>query len=284
MIAFLQQNIGFFLISIGIFGLIIGSFLNVIIYRLPIMLERSWHYQSTQLLGLTQTSSEEKKARLNLFFPRSHCIHCQQPIHFFDNIPLLSFLILRGKCRYCRQKIAWHYPVVEILAAIMSMLVAWRFGVSIETLAGLVFTWILLCLAFIDLKHQLLPDVITLPLLWLGLLCSLYLSITNVNSAILGACIGYSSLWLLNQVYQFFKNTPGMGYGDFKLFAALGAWLGWASLPFIILCASLLGISGGMVLIVSKNYDHKTPIPFGPCLALAGWIALLFGPIITVWF
>jgi leader peptidase (prepilin peptidase)/N-methyltransferase len=284
MIAFLQQNNVFFLTMIGILGLIMGSFLNVVIYRLPIMLERSWYSQSSELLGLVQVTHLQEKSRLNLFLPRSHCPKCQHPIHFLDNVPLISFLLLTGKCRYCRLKIGWRYLVVEILAALMGMLVAWRFGVSFETLAGLIFTWGLLCLVFIDLKHQLLPDVITLPLLWLGLLCSLYLSITDVQNAILGACVGYSSLWLLNQTYQFFMKTPGMGHGDFKLFAALGAWLGLASLPFIILSASILGICVGIALMMLRGNKLQTPIPFGPCLALAGWIVLLFGPMFSVWF
>jgi leader peptidase (prepilin peptidase)/N-methyltransferase len=274
MTAYLQQHFIFYLFCMGLLGLIIGSFLNVVIYRLPIMLDQRWRWECSQLLKLPLLKVEQTTI-LNLCLPRSHCIHCQRTIYFFDNIPLISFLWLKGRCRHCGEKISWRYPLVEVLSAFVCIVIALRFGVGFETIAGLIFSEYLLCLAFIDLKHQLLPDVLTLSLLWLGLIASLLGFFASPGDAIIGASCGYFIFWAINQIFLMLRKKPGMGHGDFKLLAALGAWFGWMALPFIIFFSSLLGVCVGLSLILFKNRHYKMPIPFGPFLALAGCIYLL---------
>jgi leader peptidase (prepilin peptidase) / N-methyltransferase len=260
-----------------VLGLLVGSFLNVAIHRLPIMLERRWRLQCQELTGEAASAS----ARYDLIVPRSRCPHCGHAISAIENVPLLSFLWLRGKCRGCAKPISRRYPLVELLTGLLSAAVAWHFGPSAAALGGLLLTWALVALSFIDYDHQLLPDDITLPLLWLGLCFNLQTTYVPLSSAVIGALAGYVSLWLVYQVFKLISGREGMGYGDFKLFAALGAWLGWQLLPFIILLSSLLGAIIGVGMIVFVGRDRSLPIPFGPFLCLAGFIALLWGDALT---
>jgi leader peptidase (prepilin peptidase)/N-methyltransferase len=264
----------------GLFGLAIGSFLNVVVHRLPVMLERRWQNQCRELLNPNQPPTDASN-RFDLIVPRSRCPHCEHAITALENIPVLSFLWLRGKCSACHKPISWRYPLVELLTGCLSVLVAWRFGFSLAALAGLALTWSLIALSFIDVDRQLLPDDITLPLLWAGLLFNIFAVFVPLSSAVIGAMAGYVSLWLVYQLFKLTTGKEGMGYGDFKLFAVLGAWLGWQSLPLIILLASLVGAVVGISFIVFFGHDRRMPIPFGPFLCAAGWIALLWGEPLT---
>jgi leader peptidase (prepilin peptidase)/N-methyltransferase len=264
----------------GLFGLAIGSFLNVVVHRLPVMLDRRWQSQCRELLNPNQPPADASN-RLDLIVPRSRCPHCGHAITALENIPVLSFLWLRGKCSACRKPISWRYPLVELLTGCLSVLVAWRFGFSLAALAGLALTWSLIALSFIDVDRQLLPDDLTLPLLWAGLLFNIFAVFVPLSSAVIGAMAGYVSLWLVYQLFKLTTGKEGMGYGDFKLFAVLGAWLGWPSLPLIILLASLVGALVGISFIVFFGHDRRMPIPFGPFLCAAGWIALLWGEPLT---
>ena len=264
----------------GLFGLAIGSFLNVVVHRLPIMLERRWQSQCRELLNPDQPPSKAV-GRFDLIMPRSRCPHCGHAITALENIPILSFLWLRGKCSACRKPISRRYPLVELLTGCLSIAVAWRFGFGLAALAGLALTWSLIALTLIDIDRQLLPDDITLPLLWAGLLFNIFAVFTSLTSAVIGAIAGYVSLWLVYQLFKLATGKEGMGYGDFKLFAVLGAWLGWQSLPLIILLASLVGAVVGISFIVFFGHDRRMPIPFGPFLCAAGWIALLWGEPLT---
>lgn len=265
---------------IGLFGLAIGSFLNVAIHRLPIMLERQWRNQCQELLHPDQPSAASSE-RYDLVAPRSRCPHCGHTITALENVPVLSFLWLRGKCSACGEPISWRYPFVEILTGCLSAFVAWRFGFSTAALAGLVMTWSLIVLAFIDYDRQLLPDDITLPLIWTGLILNIYAVFVPLSSAVIGAASGYVSLRLVYQIFKLLTGKEGMGFGDFKLFAALGAWLGWQSLPLIILLASLVGAVMGVAFILFRGHDRRVPIPFGPFLCITGWIALMWGDTLT---
>lgn len=264
----------------GLFGLAIGSFLNVVVHRLPVMLERRWQSQCRELLNPNQTQTDASE-RFDLIVPRSRCPHCGHAIMALENIPVLSFLWLQGKCSACRKPISWRYPLVELLTGSLSVLVAWRFGFSLAALAGLALTWSLIALSFIDVDRQLLPDDLTLPLLWAGLLLNIFAVFVPLSSAVIGAAAGYVSLWLVYQLFKLTTGKEGMGYGDFKLFAVLGAWLGWQSLPLIILLASLVGAVVGISFILFFGHDRRMPIPFGPFLCAAGWIALLWGEDLT---
>lgn len=284
-----------------VFSLLVGSFLNVVIHRLPIMLEREWRAQAEEVLGsngLSDTSTAgngrsqgkqapttraEPPATYNLVVPRSACPHCGAQIKAWQNIPVISYLLLKGKCASCRAPISLRYPIVELVTALLSAAVAWKFGFTSYAGAALVLTWFLIALTFIDYDTQLLPDNMTLPLLWLGLLVSLLptnpatgLPI-DTQSSVLGAAAGYLSLWSVYHLFKLITGKEGMGYGDFKLFAALGAWLGWQMLPLIILLSALTGAIVGVTLIVARGRDKNIPIPFGPYLAAAGWIALMWG-------
>ena len=274
---FFTVYFAWYLTLIGILGLCIGSFLNVVIYRIPLMLKQSWRSQCLEYLEM---HTEPKPEIFNLLRPRSICPHCKLPISAWQNIPLISFLILRARCANCGKRISWRYPLVEFLTAVISIVVANHFGVSVETLAGLIFTWTLIALVFIDFDHQLLPDDVTLSLLWLGLLFSLTGIFTDPQSAIIGCIAGYVSLWVIAKLFKLVRGIEGMGYGDFKLFACLGAWLGWQMLPFILLVSTLLGAAMGIYLILFKQKSRTSAIPFGPYLAIAGWIALLYGNVI----
>jgi len=276
----LKQSPGFLIFAVLLLGLCIGSFLNVVIYRLPRMLEQSWRAECRTLLQLP----ERPDPPLSLVTPRSRCPACGAPIPGWHNIPLLSYLLLRGRCAQCRAPISAQYPVVEAVTGLLSAFCAWHFGWSAQLAAALPLTWALIALTVIDLRTQLLPDAITLPLLWLGLLLSLAGVFVHPVASIIGAVAGYLSLWLAYQLFRLATGKEGMGFGDFKLLGALGAWLGWTALPIIILLASLAGAIVGVSLIVFRGHDRNVPIPFGPYLAAAGWIAMVWGhPLAATW-
>ena len=262
------------LVSGGLLGLIIGSFLNVVIYRLPLMLQKNWRQQCLEFLKQPSDSTTEK---FDLASPRSHCTHCKKTLSPWMNIPLLSFILLRGKCPYCQNKISKRYPLVELLSTLLSIFILYHFGFSWAGIAGLIFTWALLALIFIDIEHQLLPDEINLGLLWLGLLLSLGNVFVGSQEAILGAAAGYLFLWCVGWLFKKLRGIEGIGFGDYKLFAVFGAWFGWELLPFILLIAALLGTFVGLILMVNKKIHYRAPLAFGPYLAIAGWIALCYG-------
>ncbi|WP_006786340.1 prepilin peptidase [Thiorhodospira sibirica] len=279
-LTFLAEDLFWLLLLTGLVGLVIGSFLNVVIHRLPIMLERQWAQDAYGYFEASQgppPGEPPASTPYNLIVPRSACPHCNHQISALENIPLLSYLFLRGRCRACGTRISWQYPLVELASAGLSMVVVWYFGLSWEALAALVLTWALLALAVIDLRTTLLPDVITLPILWLGLVLNLSGLFTDATSSLLGAVAGYMSLWLVYQAFRLLTGKEGMGFGDFKLFALLGAWLGWQMLPLIILLSAFTGALVGLTLILLRGRDRNIPLPFGPYLAAAGWIALLWG-------
>jgi leader peptidase (prepilin peptidase) / N-methyltransferase len=283
--------------SVFLLGLLVGSFLNVVIYRLPIMLERQWRTQATELLSSGAASSGDASAgdppakpapaapeRFTLVTPRSACPHCKAPIKAWQNIPIISWLLLRGRCASCKARISARYPLVELATGILSAWVAWHFGFGWAAACGLLLTWALIALTGIDLDHQLLPDDITLPLMWAGLLAAVALSSSAGSAvpaaprdAIIGAASGYISLWLVFHAFRLVTGKEGMGYGDFKLFAALGAWLGWQMLPLVILLAAATGAVLGILMIMFRGRDRSAPMPFGPYLAAAGWIAMMYG-------
>lgn len=260
-------------------GLAVGSFLNVVILRLPVMMERDWQQQCREYLDPDTPAPTSES--YNLARPASHCPACRQPISALENIPVLSYLVLRGKCRHCGTRISPRYPIIELVTALLSVLVVQAFGPQWLTLAVLLFTWALIALTMIDLDHQLLPDTITLPLLWLGLLVNTQHGLTSLESAVWGAIAGYLILWCVYWGFRLITGKEGMGFGDFKLLAALGAWLGWQALPQIILLSSLVGAVVGITLISLRGQDRNIPIPFGPYLAAAGFISLMWGPQLT---
>lgn len=259
----------------GILGLLVGSFLNVVIYRLPVMMKRGWKKECQEFLELPITG--QGAATFNLALPGSHCPECKAEIKTYQNIPVLSYLFLRGKCANCQTGISLRYPCVEALTGILSVVVAYQLGGQIETLFALLLTWVLIALSGIDYDHQLLPDNITLPMLWLGLFLSLFNVFTDPVSSIIGAIAGYMTLWIVYHAFKLATGKEGMGYGDFKLLSLFGAWLGWQYLPLIVLLSSLVGAVIGTLLIIIVKRDRSIPIPFGPYLAIAGWIALLWG-------
>ncbi len=275
-----------FLSFVFIISLLVGSFLNVIIFRLPKILIRVWRKQCYEFLEQKDHDSNQERCKplRELFVKNSHCLHCNKTIKFYDNIPLVSYLILRGKCRSCKTKLSIQYPLIEALTAIFATIVAMRFGVTFQTVAGCLLTYVLLVQATIDIRHTLIPDEITLPMLWIGLLLSIPLIFVDSSSAIIGASIGYISLWLLYWVFLLVTNKEGMGFGDFKLLAMLGAWLGWQMLPFTILCSSVIGSIIGVGMVLVQGNKRIKRIPFGPFLAIAGWIALLYGNSINNWY
>ena len=261
---------------VGLVGLMVGSFLNVVIYRLPIMMQRNWRKECTEYLQIDSTETEYQEP-FNLVFPLSRCPSCKTPIRPYQNIPVISYLFLKGQCATCSHPISSRYPVIEVLTAITSAIVAWHFGDTPQTVFALMLTWSLIALSFIDIDHQLLPDSITLPVLWLGLFLSLFGIYTDTHASIIGAIAGYAVLWSVFHLFKLATGKEGMGYGDFKLLALFGAWLGWQYLPIIILLSSLVGAIIGLSMIIFVKRDHNIPIPFGPYLAAAGWIALLWG-------
>lgn len=278
----LVQNPGAFIGLAFAFALLVGSFLNVVIYRLPVMMERAWREEAAEILA--SEASELPEGQFNLAVPRSRCPHCGAQITALQNIPVLSYLVLGGKCANCKAPIPVRYPIVEFVTALMTALVAWRFGPGWEAAAGIGLTWTLIAISLIDADHQIIPDSIVLPLLWAGLALSLFHPVAGAEAlfvdpvtSIVGAMAGYLSLWSVYHLFRIATGKEGMGYGDFKLLAALGAWLGWQSLPLVILLSAVVGAVVGIALIALRGRDRNIPIPFGPYLAAAGWIAMMYG-------
>lgn len=315
----LQNNAIVFYGVVAFVSLMVGSFLNVVIHRLPIMMERSWNAgveeyihekeaaasvsnktpDSNSTSSSQQTSHDETSSiqldgvdnnttaitePFNLAVPRSRCPACQQEISAWQNIPVISYLILRGRCAGCKNPISVRYPVVEFVTMLLSLIVAWQLGPTPQAALGIVVTWFLVSMSMIDIDHQLLPDTMTLPLMWIGLLAALFPIFADLPSAVVGAAMGYLVLWSVYQLFRIITGKEGMGFGDFKLLAALGALLGWQSLPIIILLSSLVGAVVGLILIAITGRDKNIPIPFGPYLAAAGWIAMLWGESLSNWY
>lgn len=268
-----------FILLSGLLGLIIGSFLNVVILRVPRMLEIEWQQQAREILEPDREHAPP--ATYNLILPHSHCPKCKTEIKPWQNIPVISYLLLRGRCGNCKEPISLRYPAIELLTAGLSMLVAWQMGFGLATAGMLVLTWALVCLSMIDADTQLLPDIIVLPLLWLGLILNSFGVYTDLNTALWGAVAGYLSLWSVYWLFKLVTGKEGMGYGDFKLLAMLGAWGGWQVLPLTILLSSLVGAILGLIILKARGANNSTPLPFGPYLAIAGWIALIWGETIT---
>ena len=275
---FLAGDLPAFVFACLILGLLIGSFLNVVVYRLPLMLERDWKAQAREILELP---GEPQQTTFNLILPNSQCPHCAHEIKPWENIPVLSYLALRGKCSNCKAPISKRYPLIELACGLLSAYVAWHFGFTWQTAGMLLLTWGLLAMSLIDADHQLLPDALVLPLLWLGLIVNYFGLFTSLGDALWGAVAGYLSLWSVYWLFKLVTGKEGMGYGDFKLLAMLGAWGGWQVLPLTILLSSLVGAVLGVIMLRLRNAETSTPIPFGPYLAIAGWIALLWGDPIT---
>jgi len=269
----LQSNLEIYLVVVGILSAFIGSFLNVVIIRVPIMLHNLWTNYCQEFLELKLTKFE----RYNLFLPLSECVHCRTPIKWYDNIPIISYLLLRAKCRYCKGNISIQYPLVELFTVVFSVITAWQLGLNQAGLFGLFFVYVCIALSVIDIKHQILPDEMVLSTLWLGLIINLNNTFTSIHSAIWGTIIGYLVLWLLFWCYKLIKGLDGIGYGDFKFFACLGAWFGVEYLPLILIIASITGSIVGIMKIVFSGGGRYTKIPFGPFLALGGWCALIGG-------
>jgi len=274
-----------FIGTVFVLSLLVGSFLNVVIHRLPIMLDREWKAQAVEVLGTAQGTATAQVVveKYNLVVPRSACPHCGSPISALQNVPVVSYLLLGGKCKGCKAAISPRYPIVELGTAVLSAAAAWKFGFTPFTAGALVLTWMLVAMTCIDIDHQILPDNLTIPLMWLGLLASLASRAdsplpVNPQESLIGAAAGYLSLWLVYQLFKLVTGKEGMGYGDFKLLAALGAWLGWKMLPLVILLSAVTGAVVGIFMIVLRGRDRQIPIPFGPYLAAAGWIALMWGP------
>lgn len=277
MVEFLQYHFIHYLALAFIFGLCVGSFLNVVIYRLPLMLQAEWQAQCAELLNLPQAANEGEATAFNLWVPRSHCPHCKHPIAFFLNVPLFGFAWQRAKCRYCQEKISWRYPLVEILAGLLAVLCAWQYGVSYAAMSAMFLSFVLLALVFIDLDVFLLPDNLTLPLVWVGLIVSTFSLFVPSSSAIFGAVLGYLILWMIAKIFYYFTRVEGMGQGDFKLSAAIGAWIGWQLLPWMISIAAVLALIIGGAIVLIKKRALRDPIPFGPFLASSGFIMLFWG-------
>ncbi|WP_324288882.1 A24 family peptidase [Pseudomonas sp. SL4(2022)] len=278
MLNFLAGNLPAFVCVSLLLGLLIGSFLNVVVYRLPVMMTRDWREQAREILELP---AEPQTTTFNLILPNSSCPHCSHEIKPWENIPLFSYLFLRGKCSSCKAPISMRYPAVELTCGLLSAYVAWHFGFTWQAGGMLLLTWGLLAMSLIDVDHQLLPDSLVLPLLWLGLIVNSSGLFTSLEDALWGAIAGYLSLWSVYWLFKLVTGKEGMGYGDFKLLAMLGAWGGWQVLPLIILLSSLVGAVLGIIMLRMRNAETSTPIPFGPYLAIAGWIALLWGEQIT---
>lgn len=260
-----------------LFSLLVGSFLNVVIHRLPKMMEAEWQVQCAELRGEPAPDTP----RYNLWLPRSACIKCGYQITALENIPLLSWLWLRGRCSSCGTPISVRYPMVELLTALLSAAAAWKWGVDVQTLGALLLIWTLIVLAFIDLDTTLLPDSLTLPLLWLGLVFNLGGHFSSLSDAVIGAIAGYGVLWSVYWLFKLATGKEGMGFGDFKLLAAIGAWLGWQMLPVTLLLSSVVGAAIGIAMIVLVKHDRRVPFPFGPYLAGGGLVALFFGTDLT---
>ena len=271
---FWRENPGLLITGVVMLSLVVGSFLNVVILRLPVMMDRSWREDSRALLATPPIAASETD--VSLVHPPSSCPHCGHRIRPHENVPVLSYVLLRGRCGNCRESISPRYPIIELLTAVLSVIVVLRLGIGWPAVAGLALTWALVTLTVIDLDHQLLPDSITLPLLWAGLVVNQLTGVLPLRDALWGAVFGYLSLWSVYWCFKLVTGKEGMGYGDFKLLAALGAWLGWMALPTIVLVSSLLGALAGIGMMLFKGMKRDTPFPFGPFLAGAGWITLLW--------
>ncbi len=277
----LQQSIDFFVLVPGaywtvvfVIGLLVGSFLNVVIYRLPIMMQREWRHDCLEFL---KQPAEQTPERLNLLLPRSRCGHCGHQITALENIPVVSYLFLGGRCSSCKTPISAQYPLVELFTGVISLTIAIHFGVTLQALLALFFSWSLIAASGIDIGHKLLPDSITLPLMWVGILVSFFDVFVTLEDSVIGAMAGYLSLWSVYIIFKIITGKEGMGHGDFKLLAMLGAWLGWEMLFIIILTSSIVGAVVGVSMIMLKRLTRGTQIPFGPYLAAAGWFSLLYG-------
>jgi leader peptidase (prepilin peptidase)/N-methyltransferase len=264
------------LLFAGVFvlGLLCGSFLNVVILRVPALLEHDWRCQCQELLDL---KAEQKESPPGIVFSRSRCPKCGHGINALENIPLFSYIMLRGKCGACKAKISLRYPLVELATAILFVVTIWHFGPTLQGLSALLLTAFLIALAGIDIDHQLLPDNMTLPLMWAGILISFWSIHTDLNTSVIGAAAGYLVLWSIYHLFRLLTGKEGMGYGDFKLLAALGAWMGWQMLPLVVLLSSVVGAVVGLALMSSGKLQRDKPMPFGPFIAAAGWIALIWG-------
>ncbi len=282
--------LGLLLVAILVLGLVVGSFLNVVAYRIPIMMELAWREQASESAAEPFTPPPHAGGeKFNLLVPRSACPRCGARISAWRNIPVLSYLWLKGRCAACGGRVSPRYPLVETLVAALSVVVAAVYGPTWHMVAALGFTWTLVALSLIDLDHQLLPDSMTLPLLWAGLLISLVPAeggpmFAGLGDSVIGAAAGYLVLWSVYWLFRLLTGKEGMGYGDFKLLAALGAWLGWQLLPLVILLSAAVGSIVGLALILARGRDRQIPIPFGPYLAAAGWIALLWGRELVDWY
>lgn len=287
-ISLMSNNQALFFTFTFIFSLMIGSFLNVVIFRLPKMLEQGWKKECREFLADELAKpikdNDANEATITLSKPSSTCPSCQHKIRFYENIPVLSWLLLRGKCSQCHSKISLRYPLVELSTALLSVVIATHYGVTLTTLFLLVLTWGLVCLTLIDFDHMLLPDQITLPLLWLGLLVNINGAIVPLSDSVIGAVAGYMSLFSIFWLFKLITGKEGMGHGDFKLVAVFGAWIGWQLLPLLILMASAVGAIIGISMMLFKNHQREQVIPFGPYLAIAGWITLLWGNGIWSWY
>ena len=277
-IYFLQTQPVFFTFAMTILGMCIGSFLNVVIYRLPKMMQQDWREQCCELLDIKNGDITDQQ-KVNLVFPGSSCPSCQHKITALENIPVISYLFLKGRCRSCNTGISLQYPIIEMFTGLATAYVAWHFGFTLQTLFAVFFTWALICLSVIDLEHSLLPDDITLPFMWLGLACNIFGVFTDIYSSLIGAMLGYGILWIIFISFKTVTGKEGMGYGDFKLLALLGAWLGWQYLPLIILLSSIAASIIGIAMIIFKGRDKAAAFPFGPYLAIAGWITLIWARI-----
>ena len=269
-----EQQQPLYLGTLFVLGAVVGSFLNVVIYRLPVMMQREWRHDCLEFLEQPQAAEPEI---FNLSTPRSRCGNCGHQITALENIPIISYLVLGGKCSECKVGISLQYPLVELFTALLSVVVGWHFGVSLQALAALFLTWCLIAASGIDIGHKLLPDTITLPLLWLGILLSLFNVFVGLETSVIGVMAGYLSLWAVFMMFKIVTGKEGMGYGDFKLLAMLGAWLGWKPLFVVILTSSAVGAAVGITLIILKKTERSTQIPFGPYLAAAGWLTLMWG-------
>lgn len=274
----LQAQPFLFVLCMAILGLCVGSFLNLVIYRLPKMMQQDWHTQCCKFLDIEDNIEQPN---LTLFFPASHCPQCQHRLTLVENIPIISYCFQHGRCKSCNAHIPIKYLIIEVLTAIASAYIAWHFGFGLQAILAIVLTWVLICLAAIDLKHSLLPDDLTLPFMWLGLACNLFNIFTDLYSSLIGAMLGYIVFWSIFMIFKIVTGKEGLGHGDFKLLALLGAWFGWQMLPLIILLSSISASLIGVVLIIFYGRDRAATLPFGPYLAVAGWVTLLWGNQLT---
>lgn len=281
----LQANGVIYLIWVAVLSLLVGSFLNVVIYRLPRMMEEETREFCQAFLSDETEAGEDNEKRFNLMWPLSRCNQCNNTLKPWHNIPVFSYLFLRGKCAYCKTYISIRYPGIEILCCILSTYIAWHFGFSWQALAAMIFTWFLLCMTFIDFDTQLLPDSLTLGLVWIGLFVSLFSLFVFPHTAIIGAIVGYIVFWLFASIFKTITGKDGLGQGDFKLLAALGCWLGWQMLPVVVIISAVLGVIFAIIkMTISGESPRNNPIPYGPFLAVAGWICLIWGPQILMWY